>query len=140
MFPGNPNPFLQATPGKVVLDIQRKRMPSGQIVEARKTEVTILENGRWHKETVWEIDPGMADGTSPELRDVRECHLCISLFHKDNVRQCVACGRDYCGRPECRGEVRMSEDEIIILCAPCARANNTGLLSRLSRKFWRLGK
>jgi hypothetical protein len=140
MFPGNPNPFLQATPGKVVLDIQRKRMPSGQIVEIRTVEETVLENGRWRREKVREYDPDMADGTRPDIGLIRECHVCLHLWHAVNVTRCIACGRDYCRFRECRGEVRMSEDEIIILCAPCARANNTGLLSRLSRKFWRLGK
>ena len=93
MFPGNPNPFLQ-TPGKIVLDIQRKRMPSGQIVEIRTVEVTLMENGVLRKEKVREHDPGMADGTSPDIEDIRECHICLGLFHEDNVRRCMACGRD----------------------------------------------
>ena len=139
MFPGNPpNPFLQATPGKVTQDIKRKRMPSGQIVEARKVEVTTLENGRWHKETVSEIDPGMADGTSPKIEDIRECHVCLGLFHKDNISRCLACGRDYCRRRECWGQIKVQGADDIIICALCANENNRGLLERVSQKFWQL--
>jgi len=140
VFPGYQNPFLQP-PGKIVLDIQRGRMPSGQIVEIRRVELTILENGRWRKEKVFEVDPGMADGTTPqEIGMIRECHVCLGLFNRDNVRHCPACGRDYCGLRECWGEVRVSEDEKIVACAPCAQANNRGLWERISGKFWRLGK
>jgi len=116
-------------------------MPSGQIVEIRTVEVTLIENGVLRKEKVREVDPGMADGTTPDrIGDIRECHVCLGLFHKDNVRSCRACGRDYCGLRECWGEVRGPEDESIVLCAPCAQANNTGVWERISRKFWRLGK
>jgi len=137
VYPGNPNPFLQ-TPGKIVLDIQRKRMPSGQIVEIRTVEVTLIENGVLRKEKVREHDPGMADGTSPDIEDIRECHICLGLFHEDNVRRCMACGRDYCWLRECWGGIKVRGDGSIIVCAPCAQANNMGLLARISRKFWRL--
>lgn len=141
MYPPNPNPFLQVTPGKIVLDIQKGRMPSGQMVEIRTVEVTLLENGRWRKEKVFEVDPGMADGTTPrEIGMIRECHVCAGLFSVVNVRRCQACGRDYCIFRECGGEVKVPGDESIIVCAPCAQANNMGLLARISRKFWRLGK
>ncbi len=140
MYPPNPNPFLPI-PGKIILDIQRKRMPSGQIVEIRTVEVTLIENGVLRKEKVREIDPGMADGTTPDrIGDIRECHVCLGLFHRDNVRSCMACGRDYCRLRECWGEVREPEDEQIVVCAPCAKENNTGVWERISRKFWRLGK
>ena len=32
------------------------------------------------------------------------------------------------------------EEGKIILCAPCAKENNTGLLERMSRRFWQLGE
>ena len=137
MFPVNPNPFLQM-PGKIVLDIQRKRMPSGQIVEIRRVELTVLENGRWRKEKVSELEPGTADGTTPDIEDIRECHICLGLFSKDNIRHCLACGRDYCRLRECWGEVKVPQNGQIVVCAPCAKANNTSLLGRIARKFWRL--
>jgi hypothetical protein len=140
MFAVNPNPFLQM-PGKIVLDVQRKRMPSGQIVERRKVERTFLENGHWRKEKVFETEPGMSDGTSPEIEDIRECHVCLGLFHKDNVRRCIPCGREYCVLGACWEEVKVpGADGSIIVCAPCAKENNMSLLARISRRFWRLRK
>lgn len=139
MFPGNPNPFLQ-TPGKIVLDIQKGRMPSGQIVEIRRVERTVMENGQLRKEKVFEVDPGMADGTTPDaVRDIRECHVCLGLFYKENVRRCLACGHNYCKFRECLGEIKVSEDDGILTCAPCAKEANTGLVERISKKFWQLG-
>jgi hypothetical protein len=139
MFPGNPNPFFQ-TPGKIVLDIQRKRMPSGQIVEIRIVELTIMENTLLRREKVREVDPSMADNTTPDAPgDIFECHVCLGLFSKDNVFRCPVCGRDYCCLGECQGEVKVSKDEQIVVCAPCAKEANTGLLKRISKKFWRLG-
>jgi len=140
MFPANPNPFLQ-TPGKIVLDIQKGQMPSGQIVEIRTVEVTALENGRWVKKRVFEVDPGMADGTTPdEIQHVRECHVCLGLFYAGNVRRCRACGRDFCGFRNCCGEVKVAPDEWIEICAPCARENSMSLLARIARGFWQLRK
>ena len=140
MYPPNPNPFLPI-PGKIILDIQRKRMPSGQIVEIRTVEITLMENGLWRKEKVREVDPPMADGTTPDhVREIHECHVCLGLFHRSNVRRCQACGRDSCIFRECWGEVEGPEDEQIVVCAPCAKENNTPLWERISRKFWRLGK
>lgn len=139
MFPGNPNPFFQ-TPGKITLDIQRGRMPSGQIVEIRKVELCLMENGRLRKEKVFELDPAMADGTTPqEIGTVRECHVCLGLFSEQNVRRCPACGRDYCWLRTCWGGIKVPKSEPIVVCAPCAKEANTGLLERISRKFWRLG-
>ena len=116
-------------------------MPSGQIVEIRTVEVTSIENGLLRKEKVREVDPGMADGTTPDrIGDVRECYVCLGLFYKDHVRNCMACGRDYCRLRECWGGIKVRGDGSIIVCAPCAQANNMGLLARISRRFWRLGK
>jgi hypothetical protein len=138
MFAANPNPFLQM-PGKIVLDVQRKRMPSGQIVETRTVERTILENGYWRKERVKEHDPGMSDATSPKIEDIRECHVCLGLFHKENVRHCIACGRDYCDKRECWDRVETPGiDSSIIACSPCAKENNMSILARISRRFWRM--
>lgn len=134
----NPNPFLQ-TPGKIVLDIQKARMPSGQIVEIRTVEVTVLEYGPWRKERVFEVEPGMADGTTPKkVESIRECRVCLGLFHQDNVRRCLACGRDYCRFRECSGQVNVVGDGQITVCAPCAQENNMGSLARVSRRFWHL--
>jgi hypothetical protein len=138
MFPGNPNPFLQ-TPGKIVVDVQRKQMPSGQVVEFRIVEVTLWENGRYRRERVRELDPSTADGTR-DIDLVRECHVCLRLWHATNVRRCAACGHEFCKFRECWGEVKVRGDESVILCAPCAQANNMGLLARISRTFWRLRK
>ena len=141
MYPPNPNPFLQVMPGKITLDIQRKQMPSGQIVELRTVEVVRVENGLLRKEKVREIDPPMADGTSPDhVREIFECHVCLALVSKENVRWCPACGHDYCKFRPCRGEVKVPGDGSIFVCAPCAEVNNRGLLERISRKFWHLGK
>jgi len=138
MFPGNPNPFVQP-PGKIVLDVQRKRMPSGQIVEIRTAEVTLMEHGLLRKEKVHEVDPPMADGTTPnQVGEIRECHVCLGLFYKDNVQMCPACGHDYCKFRVCQGELNVPGDGSISMCTPCAQVNNRGLVKRIARRFWRL--
>jgi hypothetical protein len=102
-------------------------------------EVVRVENGLFRKEKVREIDPPMADGTTLDhVREIFECRVCLGLFHKDNVRCCLACGHDYCRFRACRGEVKIPGDGSIFVCAPCAEVNNRGLLERISRKFWRL--
>jgi hypothetical protein len=106
-------------------------------VEIRRIELSIMENGRMRKE--FEVDPGMADGTTPqEIGHVRECRVCGRLFSKNNVSRCCACGRDYCCLRECGGEVSVSQDERISVCAHCVKENNTGLLGRIAKKFWQL--
>jgi hypothetical protein len=137
MFPGNPNPFLQP-PGKLIEDIQRKQMPSGQVVERQQVEVTSFENNMLHKKKLFETIPRLADGTSPELADIRECHVCLGLYHKDNVSHCPSCGRDYCGSQECRGEIEVSKEERTPVCRPCADEINMSALKRTARRFWEI--
>ncbi len=138
MFPGNSNPFLQM-PGKIVVDVQRKQMPSGQIVEFRTVEVTVFENGRWRRERVQELDPGTADGTC-DIDFVRECRVCLRLWHAIRVRRCPVCGLDFDFSQGCCGQIKVSRDERIVVCAACAQANNMGLLERIAWKFCRLRK
>ena len=133
----NHNPFLQ-TPSIVDMEIQRGRMPSGTIVEIRLTRLTTSDNNQIRKELTREIAPPMADGTDPEtVGDIRECHVCLKRFHKDNVRRCPACGRDYCNFIECSGDPVLSKEEVeVAVCARCAEELSRGLLRRMSMQFW----
>jgi hypothetical protein len=116
-------------------------MPSGQIVEIRIVEVTYMENGWLRKETLREVDPGMADGTSPQTPgDIVECRVCLGLFNPSNVSRCAVCGREHCGFQGCRGVVKISRDEELTVCAPCAKELSTGRLKRIANRFWRLGE
>jgi hypothetical protein len=138
MFPGNPNPFLQP-PGKISKDTQRLQTQSGQLVELRTVEMTVLENGTCRKERVFEVVPPLADNRIPDkIADVRECCVCLRLFHKDNVSRCPICGGDYCAGKDCRGEVKVSKEEKAIVCAPCAQKANTTLFERIAQKLWKL--
>ncbi len=139
MFSGTNNPFLQ-TPGKVVMDIKRGRMPSGQVVEIRCVEVTLMENGLWRKEKVQEIQPGLADGSTPQrIADIRECCICLGLFCKDHIRSCPRCGRDYCLLWGCSGQVELPDEGPVIMCAFCAKEANTSFLKRFFQRFWSIG-
>jgi hypothetical protein len=138
MFPGSSNPFLQP-PAKASKDIQRLQTRSGQIVELRTIEIAALKNGTFRKERLTEIVPPLADNRIPDkITDVRECGVCLRLFHKDNVSRCPVCGGEYCTSKDCRGEIKVSKEETAITCAPCAQKANTTLFQRIAQKLWKL--
>jgi hypothetical protein len=127
-------------PGKVSQRIERIQLPSGQIVEIRRTERFVLERGIWQKEIVFEVVPPLLDCRTPEsVAEIRECHVCIGAYHQDSVSQCIVCGHDYCGFRECSGLLKLPSGEKIVVCKPCADEGNMGAVKRLSRKFWQLG-
>ena len=137
MSPDNANVFGPA-PGKVFIDVERYQTQSGQVVEIRRIEMNILENNMLRKERTFEVYPPLADSRIPEtVADIRECRVCLSLYHKDNVMMCPVCGGYYCHL--CRAETKDPDGQIIALCAICANEVNTGLLKRITRKLWALG-
>jgi hypothetical protein len=129
--PGSPQP------GKIVTDVERYKTQSGQVVERRRIEMTILENNVLRKENCFEVDPPLADNRVPEsIADIRECCVCLDLFHKDNVLSCPICGGYFCCR--CRACIKMDGNEIPS-CAECAKEANAGFICKILKKFWTLG-
>ena len=131
------NPFSQQ-PGKIVTDVDKYQSQSGQICELRRIELTVLENSRVRKEYCSEVEPPLADSRIPEsVADIRECRVCLRLFHKDNVSTCPVCGSDY--DLDCREEIKAEDGILISVCGLCANEANTGLAKRMWKKLWDLG-
>ena len=136
MFGNNQSQFNQQ-PGKVVTNIERFQTQSGQAVEIRRIEVTVLENNILRKEQTFEVCPPLNDNRIPDsVADIRECCVCLGLYHRDSVMTCPACGGFYDYR--CRGNIRVEDNETVSACALCAKEANTGLLKKLSRRLWRM--
>jgi hypothetical protein len=96
VFPNSQNTFNQQ-PGKIVTKVEKFQTQSGQVVEIRQIELSILDNNLMRKENCFEVDPPLADNRIPEsVADIRECGNCLRLFHKDNVLVCPVCGRCFC--------------------------------------------
>ena len=128
--PGSPQP------GKIATDVERYQSQSGQVVEIRRIELTILENNMLRKENCFEVDPPLADNRVPEsIADIRECCVCLGLFHKDSVLICPVCGRCFCH--QCGDRITDGGNELTV-CAECAREANTGLVRKIFKKFWTL--
>jgi hypothetical protein len=129
--PGSPQP------GKIVTDVERYQTQSGQVVEIRRIELSILENNTLRKENRFEVEPPLADNRIPEsVADIRECCICLGLFHKDNVLSCPVCGRCFCH--QCRDRITADGNEVPV-CAECAKEANAGFICRILKKFWTLG-
>jgi hypothetical protein len=134
VFPNNQIPFSQQ-PGKAVTDAQKYQTQSGQIVEIRWTESTILEGNMLRKEKSFEVFPPLNDNRIPDsVADIRECRICLGLFHKESVLVCPVCGGCFCLK--CRDEIKSEDDQPIAACKLCAQQANTSVLGRLWRKFW----
>lgn len=136
-MPVNNQPPFSPQPGKIVTDVERLRTQSGQVFEIRRVELTILENNVLRKENLSEVDPPLADNRIPEsIADIRECCICLGLFHKDSVLSCPVCGGYFCHR--CRACIKTDGQEIPA-CAECAKEANAGLICKILKKFWTLG-
>lgn len=137
MFPNNQDPPSQQ-PGKIVTGVDKYQSQSGQVVELRRIELTVLENNLLRKENCSEVEPPLADSRIPEsVADIRECRVCLKLFHKDNVSTCPVCGGDY--DLDCREEIKAEDGIPISTCALCAKEANTGLARRMCKRFWQIG-
>lgn len=138
MLPNNQNAFNHH-PGKIVTGVERFQAQSGQVVEIRRIEMTVLENNMIRKENVFEVEPPLADNRIPDsVADIRECHVCLGLFHEDNVDTCLSCGGYY--NRSCRGEAKDKDGTLVVVCAKCAKKANTSLAGRLWNKFWNIRK
>lgn len=131
----NTNPPI----GKITNRSERYKTYSGQIVEIRWMESSVLENGILRKEEYIEVEPPMRDSCTPESRfDIRECCGCLGLFIKDNVKQCPECGRNFCEGKKCKGQIDHEENGRLIVCASCAEDYNLNTWGRMWKNFWNI--
>ena len=130
----NNNSFDQL-PIKIVKKRERLQTVSGQTVELRYIQTQLFENNKILYDECIEVDPPLADSRVPEsIGDIRECSVCLQLYHKDNCYICPCCGGYYCRLPQCRGIVK---DEIEV-CSICAAEINKSTIAKLWDKFWNL--
>ena len=122
--------------GKVVSRVEKFSSQSGQLFEIRWIEMNVLENGLQKKDFWFEVFPPLADNRTPDsIADVRECCVCLSLYHRESVFVCPVCGGDFCHI--CRGMIVENEMEIAA-CAACTEKANRGLFGRIIRRLWTL--
>jgi len=132
--PGNQQPEITST------TVEKFHTQSGQLVELRLVESKVLKNSRLRKEQYFEVVPPLADNRVPDsVGDIRECCICLQLYHKDNVNSCPGCGRCFCLNPDCRDLITTDEGKQVLVCAVCADEANSGLIKKLWRKIWILG-
>jgi hypothetical protein len=125
---------------KVVTKVDKFQSRSGQIVELRHMRYLILENNVLRKEEVSEISPPLADSRKPDSAcEIRECCICLGLYHEDNTRTCPVCGQDFCCLPPCKGTFKTGESLETTVCAVCAVEVKKGPVRRLWRRLWQLG-
>lgn len=139
MLTNSQNPLNQP-PKKVVTKVEKFQTEFGQLVELRFIELTVLENNVLRKEELFEVDPPLSDNRVPSsIQDIRQCCICLGLYHKDNIRTCPVCGRYFCISPDCRDMIKTENGDEILACAACADEANSGLVRKLWRKLWTLG-
>ena len=129
---------LQPRVGLESIRVEKFRTRSGQSVEIRWLKGLVSENGVPIEESCFEVFPPLTDNRIPDsVADIRECCICLGLFHKENIQRCPVCGRDF--DSACRGTIATDEGEIIV-CAACDEEHNRSLLGKLIRKLWTLGE
>jgi len=122
--------------GKVVTRVEKFQARSGQVFEIRWTDISTIENGIHKKESYFAVFPPLMDNRTPDsVADVRECCVCLGLYHRESVIKCPVCGGDFC--QICMGKIVENEIEIMA-CAACAKKNNRGLLGRIFNRLWTL--
>jgi len=138
------------TPQIIDRKVQRKVMPSGQLVELQDIETVFMVNGTSVRDHVYQLEPPSTDGCLPrDLSEVNECCICLGIFSMANLAICVNCGR-YCSGGACRVEVQPTPEvqsaisaglikpQPTFMCRNCYEDANLTFLDRLRRAFWRL--
>lgn len=127
---------LSPQAGKITTQVERYLTGSGQLFEIRRVEIMVLEKGFLKKESYFEVFPPLQDNRVPaSVADIRECCVCLGLYHKESVFNCPVCGRDLCRI--CKEKITTDAGEILV-CAACAEEHNCGLVGRIIKKFWTL--
>ena len=128
-----PTPF-NPQPGKMTTKVECFHTQSGQRVEIRWVTKMIYENNIWKDLSFFEVWPPLADNRIPQsVDDIRECVICLKLYHRDNVLLCPICGRTFghC----CKDVIKTKNtNEEILVCLECGQEENRGLVSRLLSK------
>ena len=127
-------------PRKVFTRVEKWQSESGQSVELRFIESAVFENNTVRKEELFEVCPPLSDNRVPtSIQEIRECCICLRLYHQDNVRRCPCCGRSFCYSPDCKGLVKTDNEGETLVCVACAKEMNSGLVMKLWRKLWTMG-
>jgi len=117
------------TPGRVITKVKRYVSPTGQVVELGWLTTTLRDQqGIWHTEETVEVDPPLADGTTPsDCSSIRECSRCRSLITRSCC--CKSCRLIFC--EPCTVEIE-TEGQKARVCLECAES--------IRHPFWRLAK
>ena len=138
MFNNNQQNAVTSPLTMIEIKSEKFRTISGHETEIRWIKVMVLDKRQRRTEEYFEIDPPLTDGGRvPEsVKDIRQCCVCLNLFHKESVQKCFSCGGDFCRG--CRGETITEGIQVIQTCETCYVADHTGFIKKTLKRFWTL--